>query len=133
MTRAALLVRALAMVLATIACGRHGGRDAGAAGIRAEVTDVTGCYDDFNGPCVRVTIQFSSSMTQPVTVDGYRITWPDVPVAPGLAAVGKSVPDVSFHLDPGGMQSRSVRLPYLGPDMTPLKKENARVEILDWH
>jgi hypothetical protein len=122
-----------ALVAATIACGHHGPRDAAATWIGAEVTDVTGCYDDSIGPCVRVTILFSNGTPQPVTVDGYRITWPGVPVAPGMAEVGKSVPDVRFRLAPGAVESRSVRLAYLGPDMTPLRRQDARIEILAWH
>jgi hypothetical protein len=126
-------VGAHGLAAALIACGIRSRRDAGAALVRTEVTEMTGCYDDTNGPCVRVTLEFSNHTAQPITVDGYRIAWPNVPYASGFPEVGKSVPDVRFRLEPGAVESRSVRVPYLGIDLRPLKKEDARIEILDWH
>jgi hypothetical protein len=86
---------------------------------------MTGCYDDENGPCVKVTIQFANHTSQPITVDGYRITWPGLPIAPGLPDVGKNAPEVHFRLEPGAVQSRSIRVQYLAPDMNALHKRRS--------
>jgi|HubBroStandDraft_2_1064218.scaffolds.fasta_scaffold571154_1 hypothetical protein len=121
-----------AIVAAAVACGHRGVRGAAGAGVGTEVTDLTGCYDDSNGPCVVVTVRFSNPTSQAVTVEGYRVAWPDVTVSPGAPGVGKSAPDVHFRLDPGAVESRTLRVGYGGVDRALLKKENARVDILDW-
>jgi hypothetical protein len=123
---------ACALVAAALACG-HRRSDAAGSCVGTEVTGLTGCYDDWNGPCFVATVRFSNPTSRPITVEGYRIAWPEVTLPPGTPVVGKSVPDVRFRLDPGAVESRSIRVGYGGVEPTLLKKETARVDILDWH
>jgi hypothetical protein len=90
-------------------------------------------YDDWNGPYLRVTVRFSNDSARQVTVNRYRVTWPDiVRSAPDVPVVGTEVTDVHFRIEPGAVESRTARIPYGGFDPSLLAKEGARVEVLDW-
>jgi hypothetical protein len=119
-----------ALLAIAIACGPPHRHDA--APIRTEVRAITGGYDDWNGPYVRVTVHFWNESTRSVNVNRYRVAWPEILLGPSGASVGKDVDDAHLRLAPGAAASRTVTVPHGGVDPSLLTESSARIDVLDW-